>query len=515
VRRETLALAVAIASFVAVLLPLTDGGIQLTRPLWVDEIHTVLIASRTSPADIIADLAAGADYGPPLLHSAMWVVRAVAGNLTPVVVRAFSLACVLGALVLLYRVVRRATGAAASAAGVLAVGSSTLVVTHAFDGRYYGPWLLCAAFFAWTLPSRDQPLTRARRAALGVAAVLLCLAHWYGVISLALMAAGAIASHGGQWRRGLRAVAPALAGIAALLACAPLLVGQRAALVSGTWVPDFSWGQSAALARLYWMGPALKVAAAVWLALAIVRRHPVLGATRSALRDAIREPGLAALLALAVLPIVLAVLTLAGAPSLVARYGVLSMLAWAPAVALVAQALGPRLAWVLGVGMAALWPAAFQADARTRRAFDRQVRGDLAVLDSAKRRVAGPVAYLSMHTLYASAWASPGDRGNLWYLDLPDDAIDRLFGPAARFHQLNKGIRVERDVVRIHARRFGFPRLLTPAMLDTAGPFALVTSPETLPRGWFRADSLARALLPGHRVTAAGAQLTLVERAKR
>lgn len=495
----------------ATLLWLADGWVLLTRPFWVDEIHTVLVASRPSPAAIVADLAAGADYGPPLLHLLMWVVRSALSDLTPVGVRAVSLASVLAALALVHVVLRRAFGREASLAGALAVGSAPLVLEHAFEGRYYGPWMLCAVFFAWALPresgarsSRMQPVL------LGFAAVLLCLVHWYGVITMILMGAAALASRGREWRRGLRELAPAVAGALALLACLPLVLGQRAALTAGTWVPDLSWGVFVALARLYWASSALKLAVAAWLLVALARRAFRTPDAVRAMSVAMREPAIAALLASAAMPLVLVGLSLAGQPSMIARYGIVATLAWAPAVALAATAIGRWPTRLVGLALAALWYVALEREGVARRSFQAQVATDLAALARA-RRAAEPVVFQSMHTLYAAAWRlPPGDRA-LAYIELPDTLVARLFGPRSRFSQLNKGVAIERDVVRVHARRFGFPALLPYASLDTARRFVLLTSAETLPRGWFSGDSLAKALFPRHRVSGVGEGLTLVE----
>lgn len=510
--REASVVALALAGLVAALLWLANGWVLLTRPFWVDEIHTVLVASRRSPAAIVADLAAGADYGPPLLHLLMWVVRAALGDLTPVAARAVSLVSVLAALALAYAVLRRVFGREASFAGALAVGSAPLVLTHAFEGRYYGPWLLCAAFFAWALP-RDSGARSARMqpVLLAFAAVLLCLVHWYGVITMTLMGTAALASRGRAWRRGLRELSPALAGVLALLACVPLVLGQRAALTSGTWVPDLSWGAFVALARLHWAPSALKLAVAAWLLVALARRAFRTPDASRSVSVAIREPAIAALLASAAMPLVLVGLSVAGQPSMIARYGIVATLAWAPLVALVATAIGRWPTRLVALALAALWYVGLEREAAARLAFQRQVATDLDALSRA-RRTGAPVVFQSMHTLYAAAWRLPPGERALAYVELPDTLVSGLFGPGSRFSQLNKGVAIERDVVRVHARRFGFPALLPHAVLDTARRFVLLTSAETLPRGWFSGDSLAKALFPGHAVSAIGTGLSLVER---
>src|SRR6185503_20211773 len=102
---------------------LSDGAVLFSRPLWTDELHTALLAGRSSPLAVLSDLANGADYGPPLLELATWLLRVVAGTLTPTLLRLFSLACVIGMLVLVYVILRRRFDELPSVAGTLAVAS--------------------------------------------------------------------------------------------------------------------------------------------------------------------------------------------------------------------------------------------------------------------------------------------------------------------------------------------------------------------------------------------------------
>jgi len=507
--RELAVVALGLAIVTRAFLFLTDGGALFTRPLWTDELHTTLLAGRATPWAIISDLANGADYGPPLLHFGAWMLRVAAGSLSPILLRVTSLLCVWGALLLVYAVLRRHFERAASVAGIVAVASHSLVVAHSFEGRFYGPWLLCAAFFAWSL---SLPAGRRRSITLAIAAVCLATIHWYGIVSLGIMVAAAVLSYGRRWREGLRAVAPAAAGLAALVACLPLVMGQRHALTVNTWVPEFSLAQLDSLSRIYWTAMLPVLAAVLFIARALyaARRNNeevVAGAFVAPLRD----PGVVALMALALMPLALAAMSLLGQPSMWPRYALPAVLAWAPFVALVLESLG-RWATRAFIAIAVVvWFTNFTREAQYKRNFAVGVqRQQLALAQAASLRV--PVVFQSMHAMYSAASADWNHRTETSFLELPDSTMEAVFPRGGRFDALNKALRVERDVARVHSRRFGFPRLTSQASLDTTSRFVLVASDENLPPGYSGVEGIAVAVFPHHRLARLGPGLLLFDR---
>ena len=123
-----------------------------------------------------------------------------------------------------------------------------------------------------------------------------------------------------------------------------------------------------------------------------------------------------------------------------------------------------------------------------------------------------PVVFTSTHTLYPqviSRW-NAGSVPSI--MDLPDSTIDKFAGPSTRFYQLNKGIRLDRDFARVHARRFGFPPLATQETLDTTAAFVVLESGARLPRGVVDINVYWRLLFPRHRAKPVGEMLTLFER---
>jgi hypothetical protein len=511
---ELAAIALALIALTALILRIANAGILFHRPFWVDEWFTVLTISEPSPLDVIGHLRHGADGGASLFHLIAWGIRALTGSVTPVALRALSLAFVWGALWLVYAILRRRFGPDASIVGLLAVGSHGLVVAHAFEGRFYALWLLCAALFAWALPT-DLRSSRSRQLLLAVASVLLVTSHWYGIFSLTIMCAAAVGTRGRRRRDALRALWPALAGVLALIVILPLAAGQRAAVTVDTWIPAFTPGQLRGLSGTFWMSrvpvAAIVVIAAAWL---LSRLRGANAVRFASARDVLDDPGIVALLSLAAMPSVLLVLSLAGQPSMISRYAMPAVLAWAPLMAFAVVLMGrPWQARIVAVVLVGFWFVSFTREAGRKRAFALGIaREQRIVTDAASTGL--PLVFQSQHTMYPAIAAGRGSARfpGAAFLDLPDSTLNDLFPRDSRWYQLNKGIRLERDFARVHSARFGFPALAPQARLDTTPRFLIMASHARLPRGVDDITALARATFPRHQVTLVSENLLLLER---
>jgi len=509
--REIALFGAALAALWTLLLFLADGSVLFSRPYWVDEWLTVLASSHASPLRVIGDLRAGVDGGSGLLHLVVWLLHFAAPSLPPVLLRALSFLTVFSALCLLYVVLRRRFSSDASAAGVFAVMANQLIVAHAFEARFYGPWLLTCVLFAWTLARRQEGAADRRSGIwMAVAAVLMCTAHFYGIITLCVMGAAAALTFAPDWRRGLRFVAPAAAGFVATAAVVPLAMGQKRAYTVATWLSDFSWPQLAGLGREFWLARvavlgAIALVTAAALTWQTDRARPV----RTSLETAFRDPAIASLLALATVPIALAVVSLLGQPSMLARYAVTTALFWGPWVAL---ALQQHRRWVVGVARLFLLWVAFTSitkEVRDKRAFASSV----AQARSAYRQVAGsgvPVVFQSIHVMYPVV----GDERATTparFLAVTDSAFGVLL-PTQALRDANRGIVIERDLARVHARRLLFPKLVEPASLDSIPRFLLLAPEGRLPAGYPTIGAWARVAFPDHRLRRITADLSLLER---
>jgi hypothetical protein len=510
--RELALFSVGLAALVAFVLWLSDGYILFTRPLWVDEWLTMYVTQRSSPVSVIGDLASGADGGASLFHLAVWGIRRIVAPLSPTALRAIALVCVFGALVLMYAVLRRRFSRDASVAGVLAVGSHRLIVFHEFEGRFYGPWLLCCVFYAWALSLNQRSGSSRRRdqLLLAVSAILLCTVHWYGVITLGLMAGSVVLSYGRRWRDGLRLIAPSVAGILALLIVMPLAIGESRALSVSTWVPDFEYSQVQKLVSVFWFSTVPPLATIALVAAVVISRlRSSAPAPTEIVRGALSDAGVLALLALALMPLALAVPSILGQPSMLDRYAIATLLAWGPWVALAMQLLGRWPARVFSALMAWFWFASYTRQANSMRPFAAAVHQGAVTLDRVKATHL-PIVFQSINVMYAVVGEN-WTRDSSLFLDLSDSTLFAMIPAPLRANWFTKAVRVERDFARVHARRFGFPRLATPTALDTVSRFLLYVPEHRLPPG-VGVEAFGRALFPKHRMTTAMPDLYLFQR---
>jgi hypothetical protein len=472
-------------------------SVLFTRPLWTDEISLTFLANERSLTRMLADLARGGDWAPPLLHLVLWTLTRLFGTLGPVALRAFALLCVVGALGFTYAILRRRLDPWSSAAGVLAVAGHTLVIAHAFEARFYAPWLLCSAGFAWSLGRR--------RAAVAAFSILVCTIHWFGIASLGLMCAAALASYGRRWREGVRVIAPSVAGLLAFLGCLPLLFAQLSAS-TGTWVPPLNIDQIGEMTRSFWLS-AVPLAAAIVLLATLLRARAPGGAAPQRVPV---HPSIAALFGLALMPVFLMFVSVVLQPSMVTRYGVVAALAWAPLVSLAVAALPWRLRMASVAVLAVVMVAHLADSVRERREYRARVQAFRDEYDRT-RPFAMKVVFTSVHTIYPVVGPQHDRAPWARYLDVPDSVLGRMY-PTAELAWLRNYFRVERDIGRSQARMFGFPRIATRAELDTTRQFLLLATEASLPRGYKSVFVYGMVLFPHHRVRRLSETLTLFER---
>lgn len=512
-RAELALVALALTLLVVVVLVLTDGVLLLTRPFWVDELLAVMIANRPTPFHVLGDLGSGADGGASLLHVGLWVLRVIAGSLSPTLVRLLSLACVLGALIVLYAVLRRRFDVTSSVAGILATGANALVIEHSYEGRFYGPWLLLCALLAWLLARRLERPGRASAIALAAVAVALCTIHFYGVITLLLMAGAATLAREGRWRERVGALAPVAFGLVAMLVVAPLAIAQRVAYSVPSWLPDFRVAQLAAMLSDFWLAIIPLAGALAIIVVMIVRRvRGERDRATSIVFTAARDPGIAAIAALALLPLVLAVLSLIGQPSMLARYAVPATLVWGVWMAL-ACALSGRLVSRLAIPLLAwFWFVGYTREVRAKSSF---VQALAIAAQSYQQGLMShtelPIVFTSSNVMYPVV-ALVGGASRARYLDIPDSTFRRLFPDHTPLGQANRITVLERDLARVHARRLGFPRMLDRAAAETLPRFLLLLPPGRVPPGTGSIEQFAKNLFPRHQLRRLGTDLSMLER---
>jgi hypothetical protein len=504
-RRELLVTLAVLAAGIA-LLAIAGGSVLWTRPLWFDELCCVsyVVSDASSPLEVVRRVAHSWDYAPPLLHLLVWpIARLAGGELTPVVLRSLSLIAVCAALVFVYAALRRRLARLPSVGGALAVAGHALVIGHAFEGRFYGFWLLFAAGYAWSL---GVSAARRRDIAQAIFSILLVGIHWFGIFSLSLMALGAAAVLRGPLRTRLRTLAGSAPGFIAALALAPMAITQRSGAVGYLWLPPLNGDQIAEFARLFWIAAVPVVAAIV-----------VLGRTfrnetaDPSLSSVLRDPSMAGMLSLSLMPLLLMVISALLQPSMLDRYGIVSILAWAPVVALALASVGGlvRVACVAGLVFVMLLNG--QRVVTSRRDFAADVAAMRGAYDEAKSRQL-PIVFWGLHSIYpvAGPISQRTPRALARYLDLPDSSLAALF-PGDAMEPVRRKYRLDRDQARGHARTYGFPVLATQAQLESTPRFLLIAGEASLPGGYKRPETFGRALFPEHRVSRVNEMISLFE----
>lgn len=233
---EAAVFAAALAAALAAQIWLVDGGLLFYRHFWLDEIYTHTLVTDPSPRHALAALAGGVETHPPASYALLRGFRALVGSADETTFRAFAFGCTVVGLAGVYALLRLAFGLLPSFAGVLAVWSHPVVVWQGFEARPYAPWFGVTPWFAYYLVRARDGVGLWLGLGIAVAAVLMCTAHYFGIISLGLIVAGELLA---RRREGLplhRGLLAALAGPVALACCYPLLARQRASVSVPTWL---------------------------------------------------------------------------------------------------------------------------------------------------------------------------------------------------------------------------------------------------------------------------------------
>lgn len=326
--------AVVLALLVAIVsaqIRVSGGWSLLSRHLWMDEIYTHSLVTDPSLAHALQGLAHGFESHPPAYYLVARLFVRIIGRTDEVTLRGLSVLATLVGLTGLYAALRLTFGSVASFAAVVAVWCHHPVMAWAFEARPYAAWLAGVAWLAYLLASSRESRWWARRFLLAAVAAFVCTVHYFGVLSLGLVAAFELVArrrNGVASWSGLGALA---CGPMALLLWAPAFLRQRGSATVATWVPPPTAGTTwAFFDEIYLDRYFALLAAAAWVAVVFARVRPL---TPS--RDRLSFQG--GLTGLLLLPLVILALSWLYQPALVARYALPAGLG-----------LGPVAAWLLG-----------------------------------------------------------------------------------------------------------------------------------------------------------------------
>ena len=185
-RHPLIALAV-----VGLLVVMTTVSMAAAKPLWHDEIFTVLLARLGAPDLWTANLS-GVDLSPPL-NTLLTHVALSAGGTDPVVIRLAPLAGFALAVALIFEFVRRRSNTVTAVSAAL-LCCFTAGYRYSYEARGYGLMMGFAALsvFAWA----EAAAGRRRWLHLPLLAIGLAASYWthfYGVFAAAPVIAGELA----------------------------------------------------------------------------------------------------------------------------------------------------------------------------------------------------------------------------------------------------------------------------------------------------------------------------------
>jgi hypothetical protein len=450
---------IAIA-FVALQLPTMGAWSMVTRPLWLDEIHTYLVVGQPL-SEGMRSLAAGADFNPPAVFFLYRLAVLVTGDLTAVTARLVAWGCVIAALSGVYLLLRDQFSRWAAAVGAMSVWAQQVVMHAAFEARFYGPLLLSATWFLLALrrTARCVP-TLASAAWLSVASIALCTTHYFGVLSWGIGVGAALVFTASPHRGTLvRRLLPAIAGPVALAACIPFYFGQRASLTVPTWMSDVSVGAATKLLAVFLLTLPVAIALACWVLTQVLEWRK--GVRRAAPSGQGLALGPALLLAQVAVPFVLVLFSLLILPATELRYWIVGAVVTAPLVALVMQRGDTLVRWIATLGIIGASVKTMRGEAGRADGFAQRVQQDVRL--ATQLTDSGSVVVARWRdTLYPLLVARPSLRSRVSVLDsTPLDGA-------------NAFLIVERDVSRTHQRLYGWPKIITPAELAQLPSFYLM-----------------------------------------
>ena len=448
---------------------------MVTKPFWLDEVSTYLIAGTQSVMQSMRNLAAGADSNPPAAHLLYRAAGIIAGGLSPFVAHVVAAICLLGALTVAYLLLRMQFSPWPAALGTMAVWAQQVVMHAGFDARFYGPLLFASGCLMLALVravSREP--TVASGIGLALVSVVLCTLHYFGILTWAIAIVTVVLfAPSGFWPN-VRRIIPSVAGPIALLACTPFYIGQRSALTIPTWIPDPTLTEAIRLLAVFLLTLPVAIALVCWALIEVrawlARRRgderaapPFLGLLRSSSKGFKIPFALGPLLLLAqvAVPFALMAFSLTLQPSTEPRYWIAGALAPAPVVALIVSRGDMLIRSIATLGMIAASVKTMRGEVGRADAFVQRVREDVQIATELTRTGTLVVTRLR-DTLYPMIVVQPELRSHTAALDsTPFDSTNRFFI-------------IERDLGHINTRLYGLPPVMTPAELSRVASFYFI-----------------------------------------
>jgi uncharacterized membrane protein len=309
---------------------LAGGLVAAARPFWFDELVTHTLVTDSDTLHSFRALADGIEQNPPTLHLFLRAYTAVWPEVDEFCLRSFSLLSAVAGLVAIYLILHVRHGRMVGVVTALGLWAQPLILHQALEARFYAPWLAAIAWFAYFLRRALQAPTGWNRVALCLSSAVVCTIHYFGVLSFATVAVGTALTNRESLRNRRGVWLAAMSGPLALAACVPLYLSQRNGLDSTWWGTLSPLTQTLELLTAVTPGKQIVLAVVVpWLLLTIAGIRRGEESSRDGERVACDLP----ISGLVFIPSFLLLISLLVAPVLVARYGIVTVVGFAPLLA--------------------------------------------------------------------------------------------------------------------------------------------------------------------------------------
>ncbi len=437
--RETALFLVGFLALVVGQLALSNALSLFSRHFWYDEIMTQELVADPAVSHSMRVLSSGVEGHPPTLYLVLRVATLGGRFANEVTLRLLALAFAVTAILGIYVSLRDSFAPLPCVAGCLAVWCHPVLLTQAFEARFYGALLAGVVWYAYALRRTRDCRTVWPNLFVAALALFVCTVHYFGIIAFVLITAFELLARRPSGR--FRGIFASSLGPLGLAACLPLLMSQRTAYTTATWVPAATPAMAAEFVRTF-------VFPTYLVAVPLVAFISALAPGRRAARAGTVAVGLqVGLLALALLPVVLVAFSFTCQSVLVNRYSLAAVAALGPAVAFLLRRTGR--VWIIALcGAAVLLGVREMGDLAAGYRYRDHESDELCALVGS-RHGDGVILFENAHTLFVAQHYGPDPAQPYSLLD-----FEKGDAPAGRSNVF------ARDLVRQHVRFYATPSLL-------------------------------------------------------
>jgi hypothetical protein len=412
--REIIAVAIGAAILLLAEALRSNPRILFGRYFWLDELWTKFIESKSPLWNSLVALKYSGDPTPPTYHLIARSFWGLMGGSPEVAFRTLAFLGMWLALILTYALLRRSFAILPAIAAVLALWTSPVIVRYAFFARPYGLLLAATAGFCLVYCTDKKSLSAVAMTSL--LAIAVCTLHYFGIFALASIVVGDALVRREAIRERIYRVLPVVAGPIALLFCLPLVREVNRGQTVFTPSPPLTFG-AAAQSIVLLLGNSIVAAVVLliaWGGSALMRRvRKRSSATAKPIPVGSMRP-LAGLIALILVPFILAIFSALTHPVLSGRYMITGLLGMVPVLALLAsRSARPMLfAATLVVCVVSVWQVGEFAAGQAKWQSDQQQMAEVGRNDNL------PIVTFSFHEGYVLYAYAPALRPRLFVADL-------------------------------------------------------------------------------------------------